>query len=207
MGSPLPARRQLTSRSQEAALKAEQDAASKQESTPRVDAPLKEVNRLWALRDYDACGYDVELICLETRLTFTAGGAQEVGVLVRNAGTERLPWGGGPPNIRASYHWLTPAGDVVVADGDRTLMSAPIAPGGEGVVLVQVVAPGKPGDYILELDLVHEHVRWFERGTSVPARVIYRANSRSGCLRTNRAIPRQCQSVWRVSRRRSITAA
>jgi hypothetical protein len=35
----------------------------------------------------------------------------------------------------------------------------------------------------------------------------YQARSRSGCLRTKRAIPRQCQSVRRVSNRRSITAA
>ena len=35
----------------------------------------------------------------------------------------------------------------------------------------------------------------------------YQARSRSGCLRTKRAIPCQCQSVRRVSSRRSMTAA
>ena len=33
------------------------------------------------------------------------------------------------------------------------------------------------------------------------------ARSRSGCLRTKRRIPRQCQSVRRVKKRRSVTAA
>ena len=41
-----------------------------------------------------------------------------------------------------------------------------------------------------------------------PARAASEArSSRSGCLRTNRAIPRRCQSVWRLRKRLSITAA
>ena len=37
--------------------------------------------------------------------------------------------------------------------------------------------------------------------------VRHSASRRSGCLRTNRAIPRACQSVWRERNRRSMTAA
>jgi hypothetical protein len=138
---------------------------------PTVDVNLEDVNRHWALREFDAGGYEVELLCLEPDLVFVAGREQEVRVLVRNNGTESLPWGGGPPNIWASYHWLTPTGDVVVPDGHRTPLPAPVAPGGDGIVPVQVAAPAEPGEYILEFDLVHEGVRWFECGARVPAMV------------------------------------
>jgi hypothetical protein len=38
-------------------------------------------------------------------------------------------------------------------------------------VPVRVVAPAEPGEYVLELDLVHEEVRWFERSARIPVRV------------------------------------
>ncbi len=40
----------------------------------------------------------------------------------------------------------------------------------------------------------------------VASETLVRALSRSGCLRTKRTIPRQCQSVRRVRKRRSVTA-
>src|SRR5206468_10527658 len=127
---------------------------------PTVDVNLADVNRLWAVREFEAGVYEVELGCLESDLTLVAGRERDVRVLVRNAGSESLPWGGGPPNVRASYHWLTPAGDVVVAEGHRTPLPASVPPGGDGIVPVQVLAPAEPGEYILEFDLVHEGVRW-----------------------------------------------
>ena len=39
---------------------------------------------------------------------------------------------------------------------------------------VWVEAPAEPGDHLLEIDLVHEHVRWFEAPLRVPVAVAAR---------------------------------
>ena len=141
------------------------------------EVSLRDVDRFWPQRRFDDGGYSVELRCLEDELDLTAGREQLVDVAVRNGGTETLPWGGGPPGVRAAYHWLSPDGEMVVFDGHRTPLPSDVEPGGEAIVPVHVVPPSKPGSYQLELDLVHEGVRWFERTTRVPARVAPPARS------------------------------
>jgi hypothetical protein len=44
-------------------------------------------------------------------------------------------------------------------------MPADLQPGQEVELALSVKAPGEPGDYTLEIDMVHEGVTWFyERG-------------------------------------------
>jgi hypothetical protein len=136
-----------------------------------IDVPRREVDRHWAHREFDGGGYLVELRCLEREVKLTVGRPGEVDVTVRNAGTETLPWGGGPPPIRIAYHWLGPAGEIVDYDGHRTPLPANIRPGTESIVPVHVAPPATPGNYLLEFDLVHEGVRWFEQPDRVPATV------------------------------------
>ena len=132
---------------------------------------MSEVERFWAQRDFGEDGYAVELASLDDALELTVGRPRDVDVLVRNVGGETLPWGGGPPEIRVAYHWLGETGEVVVFDGHRTALPADVPPGGESVVPVHVVPPADPGSYVLELDLVHEGVRWFERPTRISVEV------------------------------------
>ena len=53
-----------------------------------------------------------------------------------------------------------------VYDGDRTPFPAPVEPDKQCIVPVLVIAPARSGRYEVGLDVVHEHVRWFdcERG-------------------------------------------
>jgi hypothetical protein len=60
---------------------------------------------------------------------------------------------------------------VHTADGLRTGFPRTVAPGDRVLVPVDVCAPPEPGEYVLEVDLVHERVRWFERGCAVPVTV------------------------------------
>ncbi len=137
-----------------------------------VDVSLGEIDRFWPQRDFDERGYEIELSCLDDELALTVGRERTVDVAVRNLGPETFPWGGGPPDIRAAYHWLDANGETVVFDGQRTALPANVGPGEEAVVPVRVVPPLRPGRYVLELDLVHEGVRWFERTTRVAAEVV-----------------------------------
>jgi hypothetical protein len=141
------------------------------ERSAGLDASLEDVDRLWAYRDFDPGGYRVELACLEPEPTFVIGAQRDVEVSIRNLGTETIPWGGAQPNIRAAYHWLDTEGNVIVYDGHRTVLTSDLGPGDVSLLPLHVVPPAKPGSYLLELDLVHEGVRWFDCTTRVEARV------------------------------------
>lgn len=105
-------------------------------------------------------------------------------VIVRNAGTEvwldpRSSGGTGAGAVRLGYRWWRlgdtrrPFQDYADARGE---LPGPLPPGNTAVLVVQVVAPSKPGKYNLQLDLVQELVSWFEsKGASllmVPVEVV-----------------------------------
>jgi hypothetical protein len=91
------------------------------------------------------------------------GEVRPVYVQVQNQGSAAWPWGlDQPPDIRVSYHWWSAAGDLVDYEGRRSPLPCRLAPGESTIVPVWVHAPAEPGAYVLELDLVHEHVRWFD---------------------------------------------
>jgi hypothetical protein len=94
-------------------------------------------------------------------------------VRVMNVGTVTWPWGWEQqPEIRVSYHWRSPTGETVDVEGIRSPLTAPLGPGETQIVPVWVAAPAEAGQYILEFDLVHEHVRWFNRPLAVEMRVV-----------------------------------
>jgi len=66
----------------------------------------------------------------------------------------------GHPDL-ISYHWLDRKGATIIQDGRRTLLPAPVAPNAPGGAEMRIVAPAKPGHYILAIDLVQEGQAWF----------------------------------------------
>lgn len=68
-----------------------------------------------------------------------------------------------PFPVHVSYHWLHSDGqNVEVFDGIRSGIRPLLAQGTAGVFDAKVVAPSRPGRYILRLTLVQENVRWFD---------------------------------------------
>ena len=97
-----------------------------------------------------------------------AGETRNVFAAVRNLGSATWPGGSAvPPEIRMAYHWRDGEGGALVQDGHRTPFPVAVAPGEECIVPVGVTAPETDGRYELSLDVVHEHVRWFECETRV----------------------------------------
>jgi hypothetical protein len=116
--------------------------------------------------------YAVRLALFDRDERMAPGERRPVYVRVMNEGTHAWPWGlEQAPHIRVSYHWRTPGGALVEYEGLRSPFTARLAPGETQIVPVWVDAPETPGRYLLELDLVHEHVRWFESPLSVPMEV------------------------------------
>jgi len=91
-----------------------------------------------------------------------------VPVTLTNAGS--LTW---DPALKfdLAYDLFLPSGDVLVWDGARTLLSAPVAPGASVTVNATVTLPATPGSFALKFDLVQEGVSWFS-GQGVPAESI-----------------------------------
>jgi hypothetical protein len=145
-------------------------------STPLVEnvtvVSLEEMDRLWEGRTVSEDAYRASIEPRESRPSLTPSEQRYVFFAVRNEGTERWPASlDASPPIRLSYRWLNPDGSVHPQEGPRSPLSRIVRPGERIVTPVHVDAPADCGDYVLEVDLVHEHVRWFDCACRVPVRV------------------------------------
>lgn len=101
-------------------------------------------------------------------LSMKTAGPEQVVVSVTNSG--RATWDSEQdPPIFLSYHWLDADGGFVVAfEGERTAFATPVRPGATATVRALVRAPGQPGQYLLEWDLVQQGRLWFSTEADAP---------------------------------------
>ena len=66
------------------------------------------------------------------------------------------------PPLLISYHWKHTSGDIAVWDGLRTSLPYTLSNGDVEDMFVAVQAPTEPGDYVLEITLLHETVKWYD---------------------------------------------
>ena len=115
-------------------------------------------------RDYRA---EIEALAAPTRLR--PGERSELTLRVRNDGPVTWPARGerGMYQVNVGDRWLDREGLRVVNDLDgRTTLTADLPPGGEAELRLPVKAPKEPGDYVLEVDMIHEGVTFFhEKGS------------------------------------------
>ena len=111
-----------------------------------------------------------------------AGETRNVYVAVRNLGRRRGPEA---PACRRRSGCPTTGATATGGCSSRTATARPfpaaVGPGEECILPVGVTAPGDGGRYLLGLDVVHEHVRWFECET--PSRW---TSGGSGCAEPGR---------------------
>lgn len=70
-----------------------------------------------------------------------------------------------------SYHWYDPDGNVLIYDGIRTPLPNTVSPRTEIILSAKVKAPSQPGKYVIEFDIVREHISWFAQQGSKPTSV------------------------------------
>jgi hypothetical protein len=141
------------------------------EVAAQVDAPVvpwAEIESRWPERAIGEGAYRAAIVVEEHYRWLRAGQHRPFHVRVRNEGDETWPGGEDhKPLIRLAYRWLREDGTIAVAEGFRSAFPVPVRPGEECLVPVLVAAPDAPGRYLLEIDVVHEFVRWFGCGTTV----------------------------------------
>jgi hypothetical protein len=78
---------------------------------------------------------------------------------------------GSPFQLSAGNHWLDASGATITNDDGRGPLPHDLAPGEETEITFTINAPPRPGDYILEVDMLQEGVSWFALKGSKPLRV------------------------------------
>ncbi len=136
------------------------------EGPPRAPAPLPEGE------------FRAELRAVEVPARAGVKSRLKIRVAVRNAG--QAFWlarerGLSPFQLSAANHWLDSGGRVVTNDDGRGALPRDLRPGEEAEITFDVNAPRRPGDYLLEIDMLQEGVSWFalkgSKTLRVPVRV------------------------------------
>ena len=131
-----------------------------------LDICSDDVDQHWAGPPYAESLYRARLALVADPPSFVAGVQQTVDVRVTNLGASTWRWGSDArPAVRLGYRWWSGSDEIREGAALRTALPADVPPGGTAVVPVHVVAPAGAGGYELELDLLHDDVRWFGIGT------------------------------------------
>jgi SAM-dependent methyltransferase len=107
------------------------------------------------------------------RLRCAPGAVLPLRVRVRNEGTQKWPGlaeDDGRYSVRLGNHWRGRFGRMQRENDARSALERDLDPGEGAEIGINPTAPSQPGKYILEFDMVQEHVRWFAEMGSPPAR-------------------------------------
>jgi hypothetical protein len=138
---------------------------------PRV-VSVEQMDRMWEGRIACEGAYKARIESYEPTVFFAASETRTVLFDVTNEGTERWPASlEQTPAIRLGYRWLRADGTLYSETGPRSAFPRAVEPGDRIIAAVHTQAPAKVGDYVLEVDVVHEHVRWFKCEARVASRV------------------------------------
>jgi hypothetical protein len=148
------------------------DAASSQwpalDGSPVDRASVADVDRFNATRKVPDDAYRSSISFVRPPTKLPAAAVHHHEVLVHNLGSERWPPGDQiEPLIRLGYRWREAETQHIVGDG-RTVFTETVRPGQTTRVMLRTATPNTPGTYELELDVVHEHVRWFDQPVRIP---------------------------------------
>jgi len=147
-------------------------SSSVNEGTISVEIPnVEEARAMWQriINGEPASIYNAEYSEVdEISDSMTINTRYKYKIRVKNTGV--LSWNkNGDSPIYLSYHWKDfNSKEWVVFDGKRSIIPQDGVNVGDEVVFdLTIVSPSKPGEYILQIDLVQENVTWF-RDKGVP---------------------------------------
>lgn len=104
----------------------------------------------------------IELKVCQLPASVAAGASFSPLIEISNA--SRATLSSGEPNpVHISYHWRdAESGETLVFDGERSAILPPLDPGARRQFPVRVLAPMRPGNFVLRLTLVQEAVQWLD---------------------------------------------
>ncbi len=111
-------------------------------------------------REYDAAFYRVRWLGYHGPKHMKAGEVYRVRVCLQNIGSQGWRSTDWHPT-KLSYHWRDARGKLLVLDGERASFHTPLYPTQKRCLPVYVYTPAREGRYLLQFDLVREHIAWF----------------------------------------------
>jgi hypothetical protein len=122
---------------------------------------LDDLTRVSEHRSLSDADYRAQVKLLDDDHRVVAGERRAFDVEVTNLGTTHWPGAVDPhPQIRLGYRWIGADGERI--EGGRTPIGSVVRPGESVIVALAVLGPSEPGLHEIEIDLVHELVRWFD---------------------------------------------
>jgi hypothetical protein len=120
----------------------------------------QEIDGEWPARPLTHAAYSAQLDLLDDDLRVFQGETRTIDVRVHNRGDAAWPWGEkAEPPIRLAQRWHLADGSIM--EGLRTPFPELVRPGASCIVPAQIGPPPTLGRITVEIDVVHEHVRWF----------------------------------------------
>jgi 2-polyprenyl-3-methyl-5-hydroxy-6-metoxy-1,4-benzoquinol methylase len=138
----------------------------------QVPAVLRTESELTASYSLPDSAFAAQLEFVDAPALFGGGFAATIAVSVTNRSV--TTWPADIPagrHLCLGNHWLREDGTAAVFDDGRTPLPVSIEPGRRVEMTLKVQAPEAPGRYILEVDVVQEHVAWFAQKGSPVARI------------------------------------
>ncbi len=133
------------------------------EAPPAPTVPIagrSEIDPFWSQREVGAGPLRCEITLLDRApVLMRCGQVRTVYARVRNDGPEPWTWGlDGLPPFRMGFRWH---GASAPPEG-RAALPCDVPVGAEAIVPIHITPPDQTGRFVLELDMVLEHVRWFQ---------------------------------------------
>ncbi|RUR83321.1 methyltransferase domain-containing protein [Chlorogloeopsis fritschii PCC 9212] len=128
----------------------------------QIPSELAPIENLESLED---AAYRAEITLQEPLNIVKPGSTTTIKVKVKNL--SNVTWkSSGESNekhyINLGNHWLNESGEIVVNDDGREPLLKSLQPLEEVEFMLAISTPKEAGNYILELDMVHEGVAWFK---------------------------------------------
>ena len=89
---------------------------------------------------------------------------------ITNIGVNEWPHRGAR-RLTLSYRWLDASGRLLPGEGPHAPLPRAVAPGETVRLEVRIEPPDRPGDHVLQVELVEEGVAWLSEGGDDPLRV------------------------------------
>ena len=128
----------------------------------------------WMKGAFAAADYRERIVAIDPPSVMHPGEKADIRFKVRNLGSATWPAVGTKDfryQINMGNRWIIGG---TTAEDNRAAMKADLPPGNEVEMTLTVNAPRTPGEYTLEIDMVHEGVTWFSDQGVPPLRIPFR---------------------------------
>lgn len=138
---------------------------------PQEPEALEEFESGWMKGALPVSAYREEIVAVDPPSVMHPGETAAIPFTVKNVGDAIWPAVGAKDSryqVNLGCRWIASNTDN---DDSRAVMNGDLAPGAETQMTLVVHAPPTPGEYTLEVDMVHEGVTWFSQRGGRPLRL------------------------------------